>query len=104
MKRGRESRKSLTFGGKSFPSQSKLRSYINALLSWSSEGQSVDPQYFNFLLDLLKLHPQYEEKAQGLRQFAVSQHPEHTHEKCFFVVKQDGTWIDFSFAKCIQQI
>jgi hypothetical protein len=103
-KRGRETRRALSFGGKSFQSQAKVRTYIKSLLSSTREGEIVDPQYFNFLMDLLKLHPQYEEKAQGLKQFAVNRHPEHTDQKCFFVVKEDGSWVDFSAAKCVSQV
>mmetsp|Transcript_11164 Transcript_11164/g.21955 ORF Transcript_11164/g.21955 Transcript_11164/m.21955 type:complete len:385 (-) Transcript_11164:1265-2419(-) len=103
-KRGRETRKSMTFGGKNFVSQSKVKTYIKSLLSTTREGELVDPQYFNFLMDLLKLHPQYEEKAQGIKQFGVNRHPEHSDQKCFFVVKEDGSWVDFSAAKCVSQI
>lgn len=103
-KRGRETRRALTFGGKNFASQAKIRTYIKSLLSSVQEGDFVDPQYFNFLKDLLKLHPQYEEKIQGLKQFGVNRHPEHTDQKCFFVVKDDGSWIDFSAAKCVAQL
>lgn len=91
-------------GGKNFRSAAKLRTYLRTLLSATAEDQEVDPQYHGVLLDVLKLHPNYQTKYQGFQSFSVGRHPTHPETRCFFVVREDGTKEDFSIAKCLVRI
>ena len=98
------SKSQLKFGGKIFPSSAKVKTYIKSLLSATKEGATVDPQYHNFLLDVLRLHPEFEGKSRDLKHFAVGRHPEHPESKCFFIVRADGSQEDFSISKCVSGI
>lgn len=97
----RPTKSQLKFGGKLFPSSAKVKTYIKSLLSATKEGSPVDPQYHNFLLDVLKQHPEFEGKSRDLKHFAVGRHPQHPESKCFFIVRNDGSMEDFSVAKCM---
>jgi len=97
----RPSKAQLKFGGKIFPTSAKVKTYIKSLLSATKEGSPVDPQYHNFLFDVLKQHPEFDEKSRDLKHFAVGRHPQHPESKCFFIVRNDGSMEDFSVAKCM---
>lgn len=32
----------------------------------------------------------------------VDRHPQFRHSRCFFVIRTDGGWIDFSYQKCLR--
>ncbi|CAN0873067.1 Protein DCL homolog, chloroplastic [Linum grandiflorum] len=52
---------------------------------------------------LLAHHPNSEDKIGcGLGSIAVDRHPEFKQSRCLFVVRTDGTWIDFSYKKCLR--
>ncbi|XP_051137379.1 DNA-directed RNA polymerase IV subunit 1 isoform X2 [Andrographis paniculata] len=49
----------------------------------------------------LRFHPNSKEKiGTGIKDIKIGSHPKHK-EKCFFVVRSDGTQEDFSYNKCI---
>lgn len=52
---------------------------------------------------LLAYHPHFEDKIGcGLDSIMVDRHPQFRCSRCFFVVRTDGGWIDFSYQKCIR--
>jgi len=104
-KRKRDNSKpSLTLGGKSFQSVSKVKTYVKTLLNITPDDTPIDPSYFNVLLDILKHHPNFEEKARNLKNFTAGRHPSHKDSRCFFIVREDGTKEDFSVTKCLSQL
>ncbi|KAK7321667.1 hypothetical protein VNO77_32524 [Canavalia gladiata] len=51
---------------------------------------------------LLVYHPHFEDKIGcGLESIMVDRHP-HWYSRCFFVVRTDGSWTDFSYKICLQ--
>ncbi|ESW32876.1 hypothetical protein PHAVU_001G024800 [Phaseolus vulgaris] len=49
-------------------------------------------------------HPDYEDKiGSGLGAIMVDQHPLYLFPRCLFVVRTDGSWIDFSYRVCLEE-
>jgi hypothetical protein len=62
--------------------------------------ESADEQ---FLLDLLELHPQQNEKfGGGVAHFEVRANPRFVRQRTFYLVRVDGSETDFSFMKCLR--
>jgi hypothetical protein len=56
-----------------------------------------------FLLDLLELHPQRDEKfGCGVDHFEVRVNPKFVRQRTFYLVRVDRTETDFSFVKCLR--
>jgi len=91
-------------GGFGFQTAGRVKAYLRSLLAISPDDQPVDPQYHPFLVDLVKLHPEFEGKARGLSYFAAGRHPLHPESRTFFVVRTDGSREDFSMSKCLARI
>ncbi|KAG5098856.1 hypothetical protein JHK82_048710 [Glycine max] len=54
--------------------------------------------------NILIYHPDYEDKiGSGLNSIMVDQHPLYLFPRCLFVVRTDGSWIDFSYRVCIEE-
>ncbi|GAB2222430.1 hypothetical protein Drorol1_Dr00013648 [Drosera rotundifolia] len=52
---------------------------------------------------LLPYHPDYEEKIGcGVDYITIGHHPQFEESRCFFIVRKDGTVVDFSYWKCIK--
>mmetsp|Transcript_25662 Transcript_25662/g.22684 ORF Transcript_25662/g.22684 Transcript_25662/m.22684 type:complete len:217 (+) Transcript_25662:405-1055(+) len=83
---------------------SKLRGIFRDLIQQSSNGEKFKDAEHTMLLELLKFHEAFEQKAKDLDHFTVDQHPEYKSTRCFFVVRKDGTREDWSFQKCLEAI
>lgn len=54
--------------------------------------------------NVLVYHPDYEDKiGSGLISIMVDRHPLYLYPRCLFVVRTDGTWIDFSYRVCLEE-
>ncbi|KAK8914555.1 hypothetical protein KSP39_PZI023548 [Platanthera zijinensis] len=52
---------------------------------------------------LLAYHPHSVDKiGSGLDSVMVDRHPQFRNSRCLFVVRTDGSWIDFSYQKCLR--
>ncbi|CAN0922393.1 Protein DCL homolog, chloroplastic [Linum grandiflorum] len=52
---------------------------------------------------LLTYHPNSEDKIGcGFDSIMVDCHPQFKQTRCLFVVRTDGSWIDFSYQKCLR--
>ncbi|CAM8936563.1 unnamed protein product [Rhodiola kirilowii] len=52
---------------------------------------------------LLSYHSHREDKVGcGMDYIMVDQHPQFEGSRCLFVVRTDGSWIDFSYQKCLR--
>ncbi|GAB2228336.1 hypothetical protein Droror1_Dr00010171 [Drosera rotundifolia] len=69
------------------------------------DGQRLSAEHERVVVQkLLAYHPRYEEKIGcGIDSIIVDQHPTFKHTRCFFVVRTDGAWIDFSYQKCLRE-
>lgn len=53
---------------------------------------------------LLAYHPQSVNKIGcGLDYIIVDRHPQFRQSRCLFVIRLDGSWIDFSYQKCVRE-
>lgn len=58
----------------------------------------------DFLKEVLKNHPKYEEKIKDFDYFTIGYHPEYQNSKCFLIMKTDGTVKDFSYKKTLAKL
>lgn len=56
-----------------------------------------------FLLDLLELHPQRDEKMGcGVEYFEIRVNPKFVRQRSFYLIRVDRSETDFSFMKCLK--
>eukprot|EP01105_Mastigella_eilhardi_P023677 TRINITY_DN6013_c0_g1_i2.p1 TRINITY_DN6013_c0_g1~~TRINITY_DN6013_c0_g1_i2.p1 ORF type:complete len:114 (-),score=28.45 TRINITY_DN6013_c0_g1_i2:81-395(-) len=92
----------VTLGGFRFGSSAQLKTYLSRLLRTEPfiEWREVDPEGSGVLLALLRYHPNAAGKAGlGVRGFVRGHHPQFQRTRCFNLVRDDGTFEDFSFNK-----
>ncbi|KAL9248785.1 DCL, chloroplastic-like protein [Drosera capensis] len=62
-----------------------------------------DRHHRALIMLLLPCHPDYEEKIGcGVDYITIGHHPQFEESRCFFIVRKDGTVVDFSYWKCIK--
>ena len=84
--------------------QEILHSYPGQPGSGAGQPQEVtDPAHETFLKALIKRHPEAEDKiGDGVAGFKVQVNPEGTgNTRCFYVIRRDGTSVDFRFRSCL---
>jgi len=77
-----------------------MKDYIkNNILNVYEDGKDLSNDDFLIMIDVLKEHPSYEDKARG---GVIRMWVETTMygNKCFHLERQDGTKTDFSYLKC----
>ncbi|VFQ94873.1 unnamed protein product [Cuscuta campestris] len=95
----------VTVGPKRFGSSVEMFRYFHRLLSSWSPNVNVNRYEHMVLLELIgKGHPEPERKIGcGAGGFQVRFHPKF-NDKCFFILRKDGTTDDFSIRKCVDNI
>ncbi|KAK7383176.1 hypothetical protein VNO78_28849 [Psophocarpus tetragonolobus] len=54
--------------------------------------------------NILIFHPDYEDTiGSGLNAVMVDHHPLYLYPRCLFVLRTDGSWIDFSYRVCLEE-
>lgn len=84
--------------------QEILYSYPGAPGTGAGQPQEVtDPGHITFLAELVKRHPEAEEKiGSGIAGFRVQVNPDGTgNTRCFWVIHPDGGATHFSFKSCL---
>uniref|UniRef100_A0A9I9DDJ8 Protein DCL, chloroplastic n=1 Tax=Cucumis melo TaxID=3656 RepID=A0A9I9DDJ8_CUCME len=81
-----------------------LHSHSRALGQAYADGERLTLEDERTVVDrLLAHHPHAEDKIGcGLESIMVDRHPQFRHSRCFFVIRTDGGWIDFSYQKCLR--
>ena len=108
--RGKEKRdinylkNAVTLGNESFTDVTKIRARARQILASTKDGDKISSPDHEFLLDIVKCHRNFEEKAKDLSYFTSGQPKEHDYSRCFFIVKNDTSKEDFSVHKCIERI
>lgn len=90
-------------GGIAFPSKEALRREVKRRLSYLISEKEVMPAHesYTFLLDLIKRHPRYDEKAEGgIRGFVVGINP-WSPGYTLNLVRPDGQHMDISWRTCV---
>lgn len=78
--------------------------FFSAMLNRYSIGEVVSPVDTVDLTALLKRHDELEEKIGiGVARLEVAAAPDGHDGKCFWIVRTDGSRIDFSFKHCLEE-
>ncbi|KAF5758947.1 hypothetical protein HanRHA438_Chr16g0747821 [Helianthus annuus] len=69
-----------------------------------ASGERLSPEHERTILErLLPYHPESEKKIGcGINYITVGYHPDFESSRCLFIVRKDGTMVDFSYWKCIK--
>jgi len=92
-----------TVGHLNFKSKTEITSYYKTMLNSYFLGETVSASDFNELFELLRFHHGYDIKvAKGIRNIKVDRMMYNT--RCFHIIHDDGSCIDFSYIECIKGI
>ena len=94
----------ITLGDKEYCNMDVVKNEIKKILNKYKDGEKVDNDDKNFLMDLLKYHYNYEEKIKNMDYIIVDRNEKYKFSRCFFIVNKDGNKTDFSTKKCIENI
>ena len=93
-----------TIGTKHFNTQKEMNSHYASIISKYEWGETLSAEDSIDAIELLEFHPDKEEKiGVGIDRIEIRRNTKEAHgfnTKCFFVVRTDGSAIDFS-KKCI---
>jgi hypothetical protein len=85
-----------------FKSRAALERYIKALLIEVPAGAELTGEAEEIVTDLINHHPKAAEKTgAGIKKIVVRPDQIWKKNKQFWIVRQDGTEIDFSYRKCL---
>merc|ERR1711972_575093 len=104
-KRQKDRNRPIVVGSQKFLNVGALRGRVREILNSRSDGEHLKAEGSDFKLikALLEHHPKGEEKSKGMVGIKVAQSTQGDN-RCFFMVKGDGTAEDFSAKKCVDAI
>lgn len=104
-KRQKEKNRPILVGTQKFVNVGALRGRIKEILNSRSDGEMLkaDGSDFKLIKAVLAFHPKGEQKSEGLTGIKVAPSTQGDN-RCFFMVKADGTAEDFSAKKCLDAI
>lgn len=86
----------------SFNSKEELKGILLSWLKNQEEGKPLPNSICDLLYFLLQNHHDRNKKiGGGIKYFTVGKHP--TGNKCFIIIRKDGTSDDFSYLKCLEK-
>lgn len=89
-------------GTQFFKTKKSLLEKLRKMLHEAPMGVELDEPHHSFLVELLKRHPEREKKAGvGIRAFRVT--TSEYKNRCFEILRTDGSTTDFSFMKCVTE-
>lgn len=91
----------VTIGSATFPSSTAARRFFSAMLNAYKLYERVSEEDQAILTGLLDRHPERGGKLAGRSISHFEVHPFEHGSRCFFLVRDDGTKVHFSFMKCI---
>lgn len=87
-------------GGKSFRTKTEIREYVKSILKRYVSGRILNKNDEEFIISLLENHPSKDEKIGcGIERIEVRFNP--PKHNGFWIIRKDGTQIDFSYLVCI---
>jgi hypothetical protein len=95
---------SFEIAGAYYADINKVKSKARAILNMRKDGERVVSNDEQFLKELLEFHEKGGDKLKDFDHFEVGQHPDYEKTRCFFVVKKNGSKVDFSISKCMQNL
>ncbi|MFT4279594.1 MAG: DCL family protein [Rhodopseudomonas sp.] len=92
----------IAIGNRNYDKVGDANIFYTAMLRRYSIGQVVSKADAVELLALLQRHDELDEKiGRGIAHFEVASAPDGHPGKCFWIVRTDGTRIDFSIKHCL---
>ncbi|ERN00640.1 hypothetical protein AMTR_s00091p00171300 [Amborella trichopoda] len=78
-------------------------SYRHGVIRYES-GDKLSSEHETIILEkLLPYHPEADKKiGPGVEFITIDYHPDFENSRCLFLMRKDGTEVDFSFWKCIK--
>merc|ERR1719230_2183838 len=104
-KRAKDRNRPIVVGSQRFMNFGALRGRVKEILNSRSDGEQLKPEGADFKLmkALLGFHPKGEEKGKGCVGMKVDKSPQNEN-RCFYMIKADGSAEDFSAKKCLEAI
>lgn len=93
-----------TFGDRKFNNFSNLQTEFKNIISKTRNGAEVDEAACALLRELVTYHDKSDEKLKDVKAFTVNFHPTYKQTRCFFVIKEDDSHVDFSLHKCLNNL
>jgi hypothetical protein len=82
--------------------KSEVKKIAQQILHKYKPGEKLKGKDLEFILELLKYHPEYKEKTKfGVKGIVVRTYPLKKDTKQFRIITDDGREIEFSYLKCI---
>ena len=88
-------------GDEAFTSKTAVATRVSNLLRSSRTGAALVGHDLHLVLDLLERHPHKTEKLSGGCKAIIVDSESQYGGRCFWVVRGDGSKVDFSYRKCI---
>jgi len=105
LKAQKERNRPIIVGSMKFVNVNALRTRVKEILNSRSDGEKLNPDGSDFKLikAVLGFHPKGETKSAGMVGIKVGTSTQGGN-RCFWMVKEDGTSDDFSAVKCVSAI
>lgn len=97
-------KETINLGNFEFKNIIDIRKKAKNIILTNYDNQHLNDDSLNFILDVLKFHPKYEEKIKDMDYISVGKNNKYNNSRCFVIVKKNGVIEDFSIQKCIEQI
>ena len=94
----------ITLGGKEYKNIDLIKSETKRIISKYKDGEKLENEDKDFVLDLLKYHHNYKEIIKNMDYICVDRNEDFKYTRCFFIVDKNGNKKDFSSVKCIENI
>ena len=87
-----------------FEKAGQATAFFSAMLHRYGLGDRVSEVDATDIRALLKRHDEIEEKVgNGIAHFSVDSAPDWENQRCFWIVRIDGSRVDFSFQHCLKK-
>ncbi len=94
--------KTYTIAGKEFATKKATAEFIKSILYKYNLNDKLVGEDFDFVSELLKRRPDYQEKVGvGVKEFIVRRHEKWGNTRCFYVVRTDGSSEAFGYRDCL---
>ena len=94
----------ISLGKKEYCNMDEVKIETKKILNKYKDGEKLEDDDKNFVLDLLKYHHNYDEKIKDMDYITVDSSEKYKFTRCFYIVDKNGNKTDFSSKKCIENI
>ncbi len=92
----------IIIGDKVFKTKIEAKKFTQEILYRNPVGRPLVGEDLSFVYDLIQLHPKKDEKmGSGVKNIVIKEERGVGSTKCFYIIRNNETEIDFSFYKCL---